>query len=750
MKGFKYTLGLCFIFLLNSYSVKAKHIIGGEIYYECLGPTDGDPSVLRYQVYMKIYRDCLGSGDLFDSAPGATTTASVSIYQGSTFLRTQYLEAPTVNSVNPNPGNACVLVPPEVCVEDGLYVFIEIDLPIVSDPYHLVYQRCCRNEALTNINDPGTSGATYTVDITPEAQQAQNSSPVFTAFPPFIICAGEDFAFDHSATDADGHRMEYTFCSPFLGGGANNQTPGAEDGIAPDPDAAPPFQEVSFITPTYSANTPLGVASNFQIDLNTGRITGVPMQTGQFVVTVCVSEFDDNNVLLSEVRRDFQFLVTACERPITINMASDEISPDGVFILNACSAGNIFIENQSQGQENVTDFRWSFDVNGMTETYTEWSPTVGFPAAGTYVGQFLVSTSTGCMDSAQVSVNVLSGLSSGFSFNDPGCTDQPITFINESSVGSNPVYNWQFGDGNTSSELSPTHQYTSPGSREVSLAITDDSGCADTTRLMVDFFPLATSANVTATPADVCLPELVTLSLDIGQLSSDYTINWDLDDGRSSDDFSPMFSYQPGSYTPSVRIDAPNGCFLVGQASTPIMVRQAPVAGFSYSPDPPTTLEPTLMFSNSSNGGDTFLWDFDGLGTSQEVDPTFTFPGEGTYRVELTVGSSNGCTDTVSQLITVIPIVAYYVPNAFSPNNDGQNDVFRGFGPGGGLQDFEFAVFSRWGDQVFFSQDPDIGWDGTHQTTGEPLPQGSYVYYMTFLGPEGESIQKKGLVNLIR
>lgn len=734
--------------------LQAKHIIGGELYYVCLGNVNGDPGVLRYQIYMKIYRDCLSSGDLFDSAPGATTTASVSIYRGTdaNSVRVQYLPAPAVTSVDPNPGNECVLVPPETCIEEGLYTFLEVDLPVSDEPYHIVYQRCCRNEALTNINNPGISGATYTIDITPEAQQVENNSPTFDQFPPFIICAGEALTFDHSASDPDGHRLEYSLCSPFLGGGTNNQIPGAEDGIAPDPDALPPFESVDFVQPTYSAQNPLGDASNFQIDPQTGLITGVPNQTGQFAVTVCVDEYDENDVLLSTVRRDFQFLVTECERPIVLDIARDELGTDGTFILNSCTNTDIQIDNQSQGQENVADFRWEFDVDGAIETYTEWSPVVSFPDAGTYPGTLYITTGSGCMDSAQVAVNVLSALSADFSVTDPGCSEGPYQFMDESATGGRNTiqYAWDFGDGSTSTDRSPSYQYSTPGTREVSLVLSDDQGCVDSGWVTIDYFPLPSAAEVQVNRSEVCLPQTVIFTSNLPDLSSDYAINWDFGDGNSSSALQPEHTYTMGTYAPILEVSAPNGCTLEAMLPEPIVVQESPQAGFGFRPDPPTSLDPTVDFQNTTSGADQYSWDFGGLGSSTADNPTFTFPDSGSYQVMLIATSSNGCTDTATQTLSLLPVVAFYVPNAFSPNSDGRNDVFRGFGPVGGRDDFEFSVFSRWGDRIFYTTDPEQGWDGTHQTTGEEVPQGSYVYFMTFKGPEGARIDKKGLVHLVR
>ena len=603
-----------------------------------------------------------------------------------------------------------------------------------------------------SINNPGVSGATYTIDITPEAQRAENNSPVFDQFPPFIICAGEDFSFDHSATDPDGHRLEYSFCSPYLGGGTNNQMPGAEDGIAPDPDAAPPFEEVDFIGPTYSAQEPLGVNANFDIDPQTGIITGVPNQTGQFVVTVCVSEYDENDVLLSEVRRDFQFLVTECERPITINIASDEQQDDGTFVLNSCTASDIQIDNQSEGQDNVESFFWEFDVNGTPETYSEWSPVVSFPDAGTFPGTLYVTTASGCMDSAQVSVNVLSGLAADFMVMDPGCEEGAFQFTDQSQLGSSGdvQYAWDFGDGNTSAAASPTHTYATPGTRTVRLQLTDGSGCVDSSIAQVEYFPVPAGASIQASRTEVCLPQTVQFTTDLPPLTEDYTVVWDFGDGNTSSEAAPVHTYTVGTYDPSLSVTAPNGCSLDAMLNTSVVVQASPVAGFQFSPNPPTSQEPEVTFANTTEGADSYQWDFGGLGQSADENPVFLFPDTGAYRVELIATSSNGCTDTASQVLEMIPVVAFYVPNAFSPNNDGRNDVFRGFGPAGGRDGFEFSVFSRWGDRIFYTTDPEQGWDGTHQTSGKPVPQGSYVYYMTFIGPEGERIDKKGLVHLVR
>jgi gliding motility-associated-like protein len=98
-------------------------------------------------------------------------------------------------------------------------------------------------------------------------------------------------------------------------------------------------------------------------------------------------------------------------------------------------------------------------------------------------------------------------------------------------------------------------------------------------------------------------------------------------------------------------------------------------------------------------------------------------------------------------MITVIaPDV--WLPNAFTPGGNGRNDVF--YVRGKGIENFEFAIFNRWGEQVFYSKDMNMGWNGTKQPTGEELQEGAYIYIVKGELSNGDPVNMKGLVNLIR
>ena len=137
---------------------------------------------------------------------------------------------------------------------------------------------CIRDSNLLN---PGDTGASFFMELKPEAQSingvCQNNSPEFNSFPPLLLCANEPINFNHSASDDDADELLYRFCSPLDGGGiagtsGNPGLPGDINGVAPDPDAPPPYNPVTFIAPTFSGITPLAGDPLVVIDEQTGII----------------------------------------------------------------------------------------------------------------------------------------------------------------------------------------------------------------------------------------------------------------------------------------------------------------------------------------------------------------------------------------------------------------------------------------------------------------------------------------------
>jgi len=136
-----------------------------------------------------------------------------------------------------------------------------------------------------------------------------------------------------------------------------------------------------------------------------------------------------------------------------------------------------------------------------------------------------------------------------------------------------------------------------------------------------------------------------------------------------------------------------------------------------------------------------------GLDNPSVADPTMALntPEAVQYLVEAT--TAGGCTGTDTVTVKVFGVADLFVPSAFTPNNDGHNDVLRVIGPGVG-QLVVFAVYDRWGRQVFLTKNAAVGWDGT--MGGRALDAGTYVWMAEAVDIHGKMIQKKGTVVLIR
>ena len=355
---------LFFLIAVFSSQLSARHIIGGEITYRCTGSGG-------YIFTMFVYRDCNSGGAPFDSP------AKVSIYQesngGFLELRTLDVALGPVELV-PLPIDPCANIP-NVCVEKATYTFSS-NLPALSnnDQYHVLYQRCCRNNTIANLNDPGSQGATYIVTIpTPvtvmnDEMLCGNNSPTFDNFPPTVICAGAPIDFDHGASDVNGDQLVYRFCSPLQGGGLVGSPgfpgdPESCEGVSPNPGCPPPHNEVNFAFPTFSPTNPMGGNPQVVIDPATGFISGTPQILGQYVVGVCVEEFR-NGELLSMVRRDFQFNVTDCQPLVAASVVSDEIINGNEFVVTSCGQNEVEFVNTSTQLSNIESFFWTFDTDG--------------------------------------------------------------------------------------------------------------------------------------------------------------------------------------------------------------------------------------------------------------------------------------------------------------------------------------------------------------------------------------------------
>jgi gliding motility-associated-like protein len=732
----------------------AKHIIGGEVTYECLGAVSGGQN---YRITMRIYRDCdptTGGAD-FDSP------AYFAIYRGSENNNSRFstLQVPYQGDFRIIPDTpACIKNVPFVCVEQATYVF-EVVLPVSqSDSYFVVYQRCCRNNSIVNIYDPESVGATYAVEITPNAQTFCNDSPVFSEFPPVIICKDAPLIFDHSATDANGDQLVYSFCAPEVGGGPILTSPGYTEceGAQPQPPCAPPFTPVPFIQPQYSPGNPMG--GNPQITINpvTGVITGVPNKVGRFVVGVCVDEYKAG-VKISTIKRDFQFNVTDCDPSVLalIDGGDSLVFTQTGYYMSSCGEQNLFIQNNSVDLQFIKKFEWRFNLNGTPYVNdSDWSPTIPFPEPDRYLGQLLLNPGEECADTATIVVDIFPGVNANFSYEYDTCVAGPVAFTNltQSEI---PIksYAWSFGVPNgTSDEENPEYLYQIPGEHPVRLIATDTNNCRDVIVKPIQYLPAPQLIIIQPSSFTGCAPGVITFNNLSVPIDSTYDIVWRFGNGDSIINvISPTYTYtEPGLYTVSIDITSPIGCFVSDTFENLIRVVPSPTADFSYNPEKVSNINPTVVFTDNSKDANRWFWQFDRFGTSNQINPVFTFPDTGLMRILLVVTHPEGCKDSLVKFIDVIPEITWFMPNAFTPNGDGVNDGFLGKGFLEGMQNFNMTIWNRWGELVFETSNPSESWSGRAQQNGGMSPAGVYVYMVSFTGPRGEKFEYRGYATLVR
>ena|GEM_PF-655969 len=245
---------------------------------------------------------------------------------------------------------------------------------------------------------------------------------------------------------------------------------------------------------------------------------------------------------------------------------------------------------------------------------------------------------------------------------------------------------------------------------------TDANGCQSAPETTVVTVSSSFTPSFTSTEITGCSPHCITF-YPTPAGASDYL--WDFGDGGSGILESPTYCYQTGGLFPvSLTVTDATGC--TGTVTTPDYadIHATPTASFTPSRYVTTIDAPTVQLSNTSQNSTSWFWTFDQGDTAMQRSPSVTFPAVGCYTVALEASNDLGCRDTASVEICVEDAFLLFMPNAFTPNDDGINDVLLPKTSVRNPADFELKIFDRWGKQVFSTEDIYAGWDGGTTTSG--------------------------------
>ena len=264
-------------------------------------------------------------------------------------------------------------------------------------------------------------------------------------------------------------------------------------------------------------------------------------------------------------------------------------------------------------------------------------------------------------------------------------------------------------------------------------------GCLDTIVQIVNVSP---GPNASFTTFDICQDQQAVFinetTITTGTIT-DWL--WNFGNGETSTEEDPFYDYPvSGDYTVSLIATSANGC--TDTAYQDISVGFVPLADAG----PGATVDYLTTYVLNGSGGGSYLWSPSTfLSDSTAEDPIFT--AWVTTFFTLVVTSEDNCvaTDTVS--VRVLPKTVLDVPNAFSPNGDGSNDLLILLT--NDIQElYYFRIYNRWGELLFETTSIDQGWDGTYN--GKEQEVGSYVYTVQALGAEDEIVDRRGTVVLVR
>lgn len=475
----------------SSKTLLAEHITGGEIYYTFLGMNGTN---YRYKITLKLFRHCGTVGAPLDNeaALAVFTKPNNSIFrQTEVPLR----ERRELRLRTPGP---CITNAPEVCYEVGFYDW-EVELPASAMGYTISYQRCCRINGISNLVGSSNLGATYTAEIPGNSMHPEgpeNNSAQFVGLDTVIVCGGYPFVYSFGAVDADGDTLRYSFCNAYVGGSS-----GSQGASAPNPPANPPYSSVIYNSP-YTFDAPLGPSAT--INPLTGLITGNSPPEGIYVVTVCVQEIRDGIVIATQ-RKDVQIKAGGCA------IAKADLQPKYV------TCDGLSFSFTHQNNPLISSFYWEFGdpTTGTDNTSDLQNPTHIFSGAGDYEVKLVTNRNKECSDSAIAIVGVWPGFTADFAQNGV-CITNPVGFadLSQTAYGVVDSWRWDFDDAGSTSDFSdvqnPQWSYTSVGTKNVTLTVTNSKGCTETITkpiLVIDKPVITLGFKDTL----ICVPDAVTL-----------------------------------------------------------------------------------------------------------------------------------------------------------------------------------------------------------------------------------------------
>lgn len=387
-------------------------------------------------------------------------------------------------------------------------------------------------------------------------------------------------------------------------------------------------------------------------------INHIYTQSGNFTVTLTIVD------------------VNGCSKIVTKNLYITVFGATANFLASApgtCLNTPITFNDLSttDGFHAITNWQWNYG-DGNTQVYTSPPFIHQYANDGVYAVSLKVTDSYGCIDSINnTNAIVISKPVAGFnSLDTASCPNRDIAF-NNTSVGSGLNFIWDFGDGITSTQISPVHQYAADGVYTIKLFVTDQYGCVDSIiqpNLINILSPK--SLFIASDTFGTCPPLFVQFT----NQSTHYTsFSWDFGDGSSSTALDPSHFYTiPGSYIVRLTVSSSGGCVDVYSKTIRI---QGPIGTFSYNPIEGCS-PLTVNFTTNAQNTSSFIYDFNNGQTNSTFNTqvSYTYTTTGKFLPRVILKDTNGCSIPILGLdsITIYDVTGNISSNKFLICDSGQ------------------------------------------------------------------------------
>jgi gliding motility-associated-like protein len=353
-----------------------------------------------------------------------------------------------------------------------------------------------------------------------------------------------------------------------------------------------------------------------------------------------------------------------------------------------------------------------------------------------------------CTDTHEHNITILPTPEAHFVLPSSGTCEMPYV-LNLTAEG-NAAMEWTMNGQQIGNSSTVAEELTQEGDYHIVLTVSNELGCADSHSGIFEVYPKPVAA-FEALPPDGCVPHDVQF---ISTSSNAALYEWEFDNGITSAAQDPDATYtQAGIYDITLTVTSVNGCTDSYTAHNLVEAYALPEASFIPSVRETSIYYPQVSFENTSEGAVSYQWIFgDGGSVSEEEHPEHSFGSPGSWPVTLTLTSQTGCTDRYTDYVKITNDLMVFIPNAFTPDNDGLNDVFIPvMASTEFILNYELLIFDRWGTVVFQTDNPETPWVGNVRGGDHFAATDSYHYRLVLKTTDNtESIVHEGTVTLLR